>query len=151
MSWTDATETSSGSSYTVLEEGANKLRIISEHKEGWVKWGNDGTPERVEGDADSSPGDDFNFFWACKVYNYRTNNVELWSITQKGIRKEILELAKSADWGDPQGYDLTIKRTGTGMNTSYSVQPSPAKELSKDVQEAIDASSADVKDLFLPF
>ncbi len=38
-------------------------------------------------------------------------------------------LFDNEDWGEPQGYDITVTREGEKLETKYSVQPSLHKEL----------------------
>lgn len=45
------------------------------------------------------------------------------------------------EWGDPKGFDITIKRTGSGMtDTSYNVSPvKESRDLTKDELEVVQA------------
>lgn len=42
--------------------------------------------------------------------------------------KAIAALATNEEWGDPTGYDITLKREGSGTDTKWHVQPSPNKD-----------------------
>ena len=66
-------------------------------------------------------------FWAFKVYNYNLGIVQLCSIKQKSLMKALEWVFTNDDYGDPLGYDITISRTGKGMDTEYSLVPSPPK------------------------
>lgn len=68
-------------------------------------------------------------FWAFKVYNHNIGIVQLCSLKQKGLMKALSELFQNEDYGDPLGYDITISRTGKGMDTEYWLVPSPPKPL----------------------
>lgn len=56
---------------------------------------------------------------------------------------QIMDLATNDEWGDPEEYDITIKRTGTGKETEYTVQPSPNKK-SLEAAAKEQASSVDI-------
>lgn len=70
------------------------------------------------------------YFWAFKVYNYNLGIVQLCTIKQKGLMKSLTDIIGNDDYGDPLGYDISITRTGKGMDTEYSLVPSPPKDLS---------------------
>jgi len=67
--------------------------------------------------------------------------------------KMIQNFAKDPDYGDPEMYSFKMSRTGTGLETEYSVVPSPNKcslgEVNEDAPETvrkinlIDAVSSD--------
>lgn len=66
------------------------------------------------------------FYWALPVYNFKTKGFEIWQITQKGIRDELLKLQNNTNWGDPTGkYTITIDKSGEGLKTEYSVMANP--------------------------
>ena len=50
--------------------------------------------------------------------------------------------------GDPREYDLTINRKGQKLDTEYTVQPSPAKKLSAEIQAAFEAKPINLEALF---
>lgn len=41
--------------------------------------------------------------------------------------KALQQVFENEDYGDPLGYDITITRVGKGMDTEYSLVPSPPK------------------------
>jgi hypothetical protein len=41
----------------------------------------------------------------------------------------------SDDWGDPLGYSITVNRKGEGLETEYSVVPSPAQTTPANILE----------------
>ncbi len=53
-----------------------------------------------------------------------------------------------AAWGDPRGYDVTVNRKGSKLDTEYTVQPSPHKELSAEIKAAYEAKSINLDALF---
>lgn len=72
----------------------------------------DGTPNRIKQ------------FIAAVVWNYKTEQVEIFETDKSTIIEAIVELEQSEDWGDVQKYDLTISKNGTGTDTKYTVIPS---------------------------
>lgn len=52
------------------------------------------------------------------------------------VFKSIQALILDDDWGDPEEYNLTIRREGVLKETKYHVTPSPQKSALKDVLDA---------------
>lgn len=93
------------------------------------------------------------YFWAVPVYNFNTDSVEVFQITQKGIRDQLVAIQSNEDWGNPvKSYTLTLNKTGEGLKTEYKVTPNPDKEDTKaKVEEAVkayEASPMDLKSIF---
>lgn len=76
-------------------------------------------------------------FWAFKVYNHNLRLVQLYTIKQKGLMKALSDLIWNEDYGDPLGYDITISRTGKGMDTEYGLVPSPPKPLTATYEDRL--------------
>jgi hypothetical protein len=129
------------SSYLKLKEGNTKIRMLGDPILGWEYWVEDEKrkPFRVRDfkdipEANRSPADKKNaakFFWAMLVWNYNDSKAQIFEITQVGIRRTIENLNKDEAWGDPKNYDLSITRTGEGMDTEYTVVPTPPKAFDK--------------------
>lgn len=148
--------------YMRLEEGPNKLRILSDATVGYEYWVTDSdgnrSPIRVrtvsEVPQEYRGKDDRGFpilkhFWAVVVYNYKEKCVQILEITQAKIRGGIQALYSSEDWGDPKDYDITITRTGQKLETDYVVQPSPKRAIDKGVLEEYADLAIDLNALFL--
>lgn len=126
---------SQSSSYLKLKEGNTKIRIIGDPLLGWEYWVEDEKrkPFRVKDFKDvpekyRNPADKKNavkFFWAMLVWNYNESKAQIFEITQVSIRRTIENLNKDEAWGDPKNYDISITRTGEGMETEYTVVPTP--------------------------
>lgn len=129
-----------GSNYMKLEKGDNKFRILFKPAIGWMYW-DDKTPRRFK--MNEKPDrSDLRHFWALIVWNYKTKEVNVLELTQKGILKDITVYVNNPDWGAPYAYDININRTGDGISdTKYTVMPSPHKELSEEIKSAL----ADIK------
>jgi len=81
-------------------------------------------------------------FWAFPVWSVKEQKVQILEITQQTIQSAIVALNDSADWGNPTGYDLIIKKSGNGKDTSYAVlpgraEPTPAAALEEFAEAAI--------------
>ncbi len=148
------------SNFMKLKDGENRFRVLSDAKIGWEGW-KDNKPFRREGiecnidakevDTDSKygkPKPKINHFWAFVVWDYADKKVKILELTQKTIQKEIDGLVNDADWGDPQGYDISIARTKKGERVSYSVKSYPHKVITKEVKEALAESEIDLDSLF---
>jgi len=60
------------------------------------------------------------------------------------VQKQLRNLAHDEDWGDPTGYDITIKREGEGLQTKYFITPRPKKPLSDEDKALIAADKTDL-------
>ena len=133
-------KTSNGG-YMRLEKGTNKIRILSSAIVGALVWGDkDGKPSpyryRVGEPITAKPkreGDLVKHFWAFAVWNYKEESVQILEITQRSIQEVIEEFCASDEYGDPKGYDITIKREGDGLETKYTVVPSPPKKTADEI------------------
>lgn len=140
----------SGSDFMKLEKGENKIRILKNPVIGIVGWTNDNKPIRfrdkkdVEGVFKNAPKQ----FWGLKVWNYKSNSIEILEITQASIIHCITQYDKNEEWGDPKCYDITIKREGDGMDTRYTVMPSPKKEITVEMVKALEESEVNLEDIF---
>src|SRR4051794_4315927 len=112
---TDYKRPETPSAYMKLEDGQNKLRIMSAPLLGWLYWNNDNKPVRLRMDqkptgrpADMRDDDKFKHFWALIVWNYKESRLQILELTQASIQGPIEDLAANSDWGDPRDYDLTI-------------------------------------------
>jgi hypothetical protein len=138
-------KSSDNSRYTKFEEGKTRFRVLSNPLLGFEYWNEDKKPVRSLNKFESIPEDakldaegkfKQRHFWAMKVYNYNTSQVEVLEITQKTIQTTILAYAENEDYGDPRTYDITVTRQGEKMETNYSVIASPPKEAIKQVTDA---------------
>lgn len=151
---------SSGDFMSKFQDGENRVRILSEAVIGWEGW-KDNKPFRREGveqniepdevDTDSKygkPKPKINHFWGFLVYDYASKMIRIMTVTQKSVMKKIENLVDDSDWGDPQKYDISVKKTKKGERTSYDVTAYPPKPLAKEVKAAFDATELDHQILF---
>lgn len=132
--------------YTKIKDGDSyRLRVLSKPIFYWEWWTDDKKPLRVEytGSFVKTPewakeGSKSRFVWAVVVWNYNTEQTEIWNISQATIRDALEGYIKDADFGDPTLYDLKISRKGSGMDdTVYTLAPLTKQEnmqpMSKDI------------------
>lgn len=141
-----------------LEDGVNKLRVLSNAVVGWEYWNRDGKPVRLREKPDELPEDvrrdpsgkpeAIKHFWAFAVWNYKDERVQILEVTQTSIQGALEDLVLNADWGDPTGYDLTITKRGQKLDTKYTVQPSPHKAVPEDAHKAYREARVNLEALF---
>lgn len=98
---------------------------------GYVYWTVDKKPIRSsdfpETVKDIRGEEKIKHFWAFPIWNYKAQKLQIYEITQVTIQKPIMDLLNSEDWGDPEGFDITVSKSGKDLETEYSVQPHPHK------------------------
>lgn len=110
---------SGGDLYLKLKDGESvKLRIASE-------------PVIFTNEFDGKISERF----AWVVFNRNENKAQVYA-AGKSVYGQIADLVD--EWGEPTTFDVTIKRTGEGLDTRYGVVPSPKSEdLTKEEQEQV--------------
>lgn len=150
-----------------FEEGATKIRVLSDVVLGWRYFNTDNKPVRLkaewmDGGALMVPDqptdakiqkdgskDKPRHFWAFTVWNYDEKKIQVAEITQATLQQGIKALAVDPSWGDPKQYDITITRVGTGFNdTEYNVIPNPPTEVTGEAAQAYAEMAPDLKALF---
>lgn len=128
----------SGGNFMKLQDGENKIRILSRPIVGWLDW-KDKTPYRFpmkqkpEKPMDKNP---IKHFWAFIVWNYNDQAVQILEITQQSIQAAIANLSKDEDWGAPFEYDIKITKKGKDLETKYTVTPIPKKPIADNIKQA---------------
>lgn len=124
----------SNSNYMKLKDGENTFRVLSSAVVGYEYWNTDNKPVRSKQRWVNTPADiktdsdgkmSIKHFWAFAVWNYEDKSIQILELTQKGVMDAIKALIDNKRWGNPQGYDITINRSGTGFDTEYIVQANP--------------------------
>jgi hypothetical protein len=87
-------------------------------------------------------------FFALIVWNYGSEQISILEVTQASIIGEIVSLANDEDWGDPKEYDISIVKTGEGMETRYNTVPKPKKAQTKEIQQAFADAEINLMALF---
>lgn len=141
------------SNYFKFEEGQNKFRIVSDAIFGYEYWNAGNKPGRLKEIPKVIPKDirddsAIKHFWAFAILDRWDNKIKILEITQSGIMRDITSLLENEDWGDPKGYDLNVNRTGKGLETKYTTQPSPHKPLTEEEQELVKNTKLNLQALF---
>ena len=152
----------SGGGYMKLTPGENRIRILGSMNDdpptairGMVGWGTDSegnrkpdrTPAGEKVDA-SKYEEKAKEFFAMIVWNYGAEQISILEVTQASIIGEIVSLANDEDWGDPKEYDISIVKTGEGMETRYNTVPKPKKAQTKEIQQAFADAEINLMALF---
>lgn len=80
--------------------------------------------------------------WGVLLYDQSTKTASP-RIFESGVSvfSAIKELVNNEDWGDPTKYDIWISKTGSGLETKYSVAPGLRGQVSEEMQTAYDNAS----------
>lgn len=121
-----------------FKQGLNKFRILSEPVSGYQYWTADNKPVRSadypkEISKDIKKGESPKYFWAFAIYNFDSKAIEILVLTQATLITPLQDLVSNPEWGDPTGYSLTVNRKGEGLETEYTITPSPAKPTPKSI------------------
>ena len=155
---------SAGDQFMGFSQGKNKFRIADKKPmQGWVAWS-----ETEEGPRpvrfDHEPTNDelalnnirknekgryqVKFFLATVVYNYEAKKLQCFEITQKGIQNSIYNLIQMEEYGEPDGYDIIVTRTGEGLNTEYTVVGMPPVPMADEIAQLVVNTEYDLSKLF---
>lgn len=153
-----------GGFYFKPQEGKNKVRLVTKpliglsywiNEEGVVKDSKSGNfkgfkPVRVKlGDEVPEKAESHTKeFWIVGVFNYAEGVLQTWEITQRGIKKALQDLSLEDDWGNPLDYDISLTKTGEGLDTEYSIVPLPKTELSTNIKEVLDKVEIRLENFF---
>ena len=77
------------------------------------------------------------FAIAMPIYNFDIKRVQVLSITQKGLQKELDEISQVEEYGDMTEWDFIMTKAATVSPDMYGLRPVPRK---KDTQAAVDAA-----------
>lgn len=145
--------TGEAGNYTKIGEGDTvRLRILSEALTGYVYWTNENKPVRASDRFAATPnireGDKQKHFWAVKVFNYNTKQIEIWEITQVSIRDLLWSYLKDEDYGDLRNFDLKISRSGKALDTKYTVIAGAVKAADAAILTESEAHPVDLTALY---
>ena len=141
----------SSNNYLKMNEGENRIRILSQPIMGWEDW-QDNKPVRYRLENKPAkpvdPAKPVRYFWAFIVHNVIEDQVQIMQITQNTIIKSIESLCNDADWGNPYHYDIKIKKSGKGMETQYVTSPVPHKPVDEHVIDLFNSKPCNLDALF---
>lgn len=138
--------------YMKLQDGENRIRILSRPIVGWEDWTLDRKPVRYtmanKPPKSIDPAKPMKHFWAFIVWNVNEEQIQIMEITQATIRGCLESLSKDADWGSPFEYDIKINKKGEKMDTEYTVNPAPHKPVSVEILKAFKDRPIQLEALF---
>jgi hypothetical protein len=85
---------------------------------------------------------DIKFAIAVPVYSFDAGTVQVLSLTQKSILKELDQISQMEDYAELLAWDFQLSKKGSGLLTEYTLRPVPRK---KGAQEHIDAAWLEAK------
>ena len=137
----------SGGNYMKLQAGANQFRILGSLKEGTIiqgmlGWADNGDKRqpyrwRIKDNPPRNFKEAPKEFFAILVWNYKESRIQILEITQTGLKRDLVNLNKDKEWGDARAYDITIIRSGEGLETTYALTPKPPKKRSDEINQAL--------------
>ncbi|WP_291810924.1 hypothetical protein [Limnobacter sp.] len=77
------------------------------------------------------------FAIAMPIYNFDAKRIQVLSITQKGIQKELDEISQVEEYEDMTTWDFVMTKSATVSPDMYGLRPVPRKA---STQEAVDAA-----------
>lgn len=138
--------------YLKLQDGENRIRILSRPIVGWEDWNLEKKPVRYKMNEKPTksvdPAKPMKHFWAFIVWNVNEEQIQIMHITQSTIRICLESLSKDQDWGSPFEYDIKINKKGEKMETEYTVNPAPHKPVSQEVLRAFKERPIQLEALF---
>jgi hypothetical protein len=138
--------------YLKLQDGENRIRILSRPIVGWEDWSADKKPIRFQMNEKPAksfdPSKPMKHFWAFIVWNVNEEQIQIMQITQATIRSSLESLSKDKDWGSPFEYDVKINKKGEKMETEYTVNPAPHKPVSQEILKAFKDRPIQLEALF---
>lgn len=82
------------------------------------------------------------FAIALPIYNHDAGEVQILSITQKSIIRELDGISQMEDFDDLLSIDLVLGKEGSGLTTEYKLTPVPRK---KNTDKAIEAAWSETR------
>mgnify|MGYP003151745647 FL=1 len=82
------------------------------------------------------------FALAVPVFNHDAGLVQVLSIVQKSIARELDAISQLEEYSDLLSIDFQLNKEGNGLNTEYGLRPLPRK---KGSQESIDEAWSEAK------
>lgn len=68
------------------------------------------------------------FVIALPVYNYDATEIQVLSLTQKSLIRELDAVSQTEDYADITATDFTLGKEGSGLNTEYKLMPVPRRK-----------------------
>lgn len=139
-------------------EKETKIRFFGGGITGWQAWTTENEPLRWESKPEEFPANikrsdsgavDLKHFMAGIVWDYVDETFKILLITQKSIKDELFKYMKAPEYGmDLNTYDIKLSKTGSGMETKYSVLALPPKAVDKSIAALFDELQCNLAALF---
>lgn len=126
-------------------EPEKRLRFIGQGITGFSGWTTEKKPVRFETKPEELPANlapdmsgktSLKRFIAGVVWDYEASDFKILEITQRTLMDQLFKYAKDSDYGDPTNYDIKISKTGSGMDTEYTLIAAPPKSLAPEITKA---------------
>jgi len=110
------------------------------------------TPEEIDQELgeytrrlnyDGTAPEPMKFVLALAVYNYETQAIEVMSLSQKSLIRELDGISQTEDYDDITACDFTLGKEGAGKDTKYKLLPVPRR---KGADAAIQAAWSEAQD-----
>lgn len=142
-----------GGGFTKLQDGDNRMRILSSPLMLWIVW-NNGQPSRIpyskpKPTKGQGQKDSVKHGWGLIIWNYATEAIEVFELDKQDIISAITSYSKDKDWGHPKNYDIVINKSGSGMETEYKFVAKPAKPVSDVIITAYTDNPIDLSQLLI--
>jgi hypothetical protein len=79
---------------------------------------------------------DIKFCIAVPIWNYEAGAVQVMSVSQKSILRELDAISQEEDYSNLLEWDFTLSKKGSGLTTEYKLRPAPRKKGSDAVMSA---------------
>jgi hypothetical protein len=137
--------------YMKLQEGENKIRILTKPIMGWEDW-IEKKPIRYRMEDKPKKSHDpkmpIKHFWSFVVWNHTEEQIQILHLTQVTIRNNIEALCNAPEWGAPFFYDIKIIKKGDKTSTEYLVNPLPHKPIDPYIVECFNERPCDLEAIF---
>jgi hypothetical protein len=143
--------------YMKFEDGETTFRVMSSAIVGYSYWTSDDKPVRMRKEPLSTPADirvkdgkpeRVKHFWAFVVWNVEAQKIQILEVVQQTIQAAIKAYVANKKWGDPKGYDITVKREGSGFDTEYTIMANPHTPVDPAAAEAFKARHVNLQALY---
>jgi hypothetical protein len=71
---------------------------------------------------------DVKFCIAAPIWSYEAGTVQVLSVSQKSILRELDAISQEEDYADLTAWDFTLSKKGSGLTTEYKLRPAPRKK-----------------------
>lgn len=71
---------------------------------------------------------DVKFCIAVPIFSYEAGTVQVMSVSQKSILRELDAISQEEDYSNLLEWDFTLSKKGSGLTTEYKLRPAPRKK-----------------------